>query len=123
MSPPFFSIKEGITMYKEIEIGNKKIGMLANGLSPVLFNRVFHADFFSLSSELGTGNEGATVDTFSKMGFIMAKQAEKKDLTKINEDQFWKWLEGFDPMDIPNAIIDIVDLYMSQTKGTATAKK
>ena len=121
MSPPFFQ-QEGI-MYKEIEIGNKKVGMLANGLSPILFNRVFHADFFSLSMNLGEGNEGATVDTFSKMGFIMAKQAEKKDLTKITEDEFFSWLEGFDPMDVPNAIRDIVDLYMTQTEGTAKAKK
>ena len=110
-------------MYKEIKIGNKEIGMMANGLSPILFNKVFHEDFFTRSSSMGEGNEGVTVDIFSKMGFIMAMQAAKKDLTKINENQYYKWLEDFDPMDIPNAIVDIVDVYMSQTEGTAKAKK
>ena len=39
-------------MYKEIKIGNKEIGMMANGLSPILFNKVFHDDFFNFHSYL-----------------------------------------------------------------------
>ena len=53
----------------------------------------------------------------------MAMQSADKDMKKINEGQFMAWLEQFDPMDIPNALPDILDFYQKQSKGTATAKK
>ena len=110
-------------MYGEVQIGERTIEMLANAATPYYYNQIFHADFFTESQDMGEANGGLTVSVFTKLAFIMAKQAEKKDMAKINEGQFIKWLSDFEPMDIPNAMPEIVDIYMGNTKGTASPKK
>lgn len=110
-------------MYGKINIGEKEVEMLANAATPYYYNQVFHEDFFEQSQDMNENTSGMTVGVFTKIAFIMAKQAEKKDMSKVNEGQFMKWLGDFEPMDLPNAIPDIVDLYMGNTKGTASPKK
>ena len=110
-------------MFGKITIGNKEIEMLATGGTPVYYNQIFHADFFTESQGMGEDNAGLTIDVFMRLAFIMAKQAEGKDMSKVNEGQFMKWLGDFEPMDLPNAMPQIVDFYMGQTQGTATPKK
>lgn len=110
-------------MFGEITIGEKTIEVKATGTTPVYYNQIFHADFFTESQVMGEGKEGLTIDVFTKLAFVMAKQAEGKDMTKVNESQFYKWLDEFEPMDLPNAMTEIVDFYMSNTKGTAKPKK
>lgn len=108
-------------MYGTIKIGNKDVEMIANGATPFWFNQIFHEDFFTEASKLG--EDGVTANVFMRIAFVMAKQASVKDMKKVNEGQFMDWLAEFDPMDLPNALADIVDFYQSQTQGTATAKK
>lgn len=107
-------------MFKEVTIGDKEIEMLANGATPFWFRQVFSEDFFT---EVQTTDDGKTVELFTKVGFIMAKQAKGADMKKVNVGQFMKWLEDFAPMDFPDAVPAIVDLYMSQTKETSKPKK
>ena len=110
-------------MYGKITIGEKEVEMLANAATPYYYNQVFHEDFFEQSQKMNENTSGMTVEVFTKIAFIMAKQAEKKDMSKVNEGQFMKWLGDFEPMDLPNAMPEIVDLYMGNKAGTATPKK
>lgn len=107
-------------MFREVTIGDKKIEMLANGATPFWYREVFSADFFT---DAQTTDDAKTVELFTKVGFIMAKQAKGADMKKVNVGQFMKWLEDFAPMDFPDATPDIVALYMAQTKETSKPKK
>lgn len=109
-------------MYGKIKIGEKETAMAANAATPFWFNQIFHEDFFVLSQKVTEGNEGAAVDLFSKVGFIMAKQAEKADMRQLNMDSFIEWLEGFEAMDMAIASAEIAVFYSGQTKTQAKAK-
>ena len=108
-------------MLGTVKIGNQEIEMLANGATPFWFNQIFHEDFFTNATK-GL-DSGATANVFSRVGFVMMKQAEGADMKKVNEGQFMAWLAEFNPQDVPDAIADIVDLYMEQEKTTAKPKK
>lgn len=109
-------------MFGKIKIGAKEVGMAANAATPFYFNQIFHDDFFVESQKVTDGNEGAAVNLFSKVGFIMAKQAEKADMGKLNMDAFIEWLEGFEAMDMALAAADIAMFYSGQTKTKAKPK-
>ena len=109
-------------MFGNVKIGEKETAMAANAATPFWFNQIFHEDFFVLSQQVTEGNEGAAVDLFSKVGFIMAKQAEKADMRKLNMDSYIEWLEEYEAMDMAIASSDIALLYSGQTQTTAKAK-
>jgi hypothetical protein len=50
----------------------------------------------------------------------MAKQAEKADMGKLNEEVFFEWLEGFGSMAFVNNAEDILNIYTESTETTAT---
>lgn len=109
-------------MFGNIKIGENETAMVANGATPFYFNQVFGDDFFVMSQAVTEGNEGAAVDLFAKVGYIMTKQAENADMRTLNIDGYIKWLEGFEPMDMAIASADIALLYSGQTKTTTKAK-
>ena len=58
-----------------------------------------------------------------KLAYVMAKQAEKADMTKLNNDTFMKWLEDFETTDFFEVTDDILNLYSGQMSTTSEAKK
>lgn len=110
-------------MKTTITIGNKDTELVANAATPFYFTQVFNEDFFVRSQEVTDGNEGAAVDLFSKMGYIMAKQAEGANMKKLSIDDYVNWLEGYEAMDLAIATGDIAMFYSGQTTPTAKPKK
>lgn len=107
-------------MYKEVVIGDKKIPMMANALTPKRAYEFFHEDFLGyLGQEL---QQGQILNLAEKLGFIMAKRAENADMTKVQESDFDTWLEGFELGDLMEASADIVGLFVSTTKGSVAPK-
>lgn len=108
-------------MYKDVTIGSKTIGMLANGFSPYLYKICFREDFLKKVQE-----PNPDPDLFVKMGFIMAKQAEEKDiskLTRLDVDAFYKWVSSFDdPMDPLLATNEISTIYFKQAGASSVPK-
>ena len=109
-------------MFGIVQIGGKDIEMVANAASPYRFKQIFREDFLKRAIETN-GNDAESVDLFVKMGFIMAKQAEKADFSKINEDTFLAWLEDFEPSDAQMAAGEIANIYMGNTETKSTPKK
>lgn len=109
-------------MYGIVMIGGKGVEMVANAASPYRFKQIFREDFLKRAIETN-GDETASVDLFVKMGFIMAKQAEKADFDKLNEDSFFEWLEGFEPSDVQIAAGEIANIYAGNAETKATPKK
>lgn len=106
-------------MFKTLNIDGKEIEFSANAATPFRYRQVFHKDLLSiLGNEEKAQNEG--VEAVTELAFIMAKQAEKADMGKLNEDVFFEWLEGFGSMAFVNNAEDILNIYMESTETTAT---
>lgn len=52
----------------------------------------------------------------------MARQAEKADLSKLSENDFYLWLEQFDAADYLDALDQIADVYTSSSKSKVDPK-
>lgn len=112
-------------MYKIVNIGTQAIPMLANGATPYRFKQVFHMDLLKFFSEVDNGKNGngEVAGVVEQLGFIMAAQAEKRDMNRIDISEFYEWLEAFEPTDLIRAGEEIMSVYASNIKQTSTAKK
>lgn len=89
---------------------NTKRGLTANGLSPVLFRRVFKKDFLTARIEAQKAN-GGMVELYGEMAFIMAMQYDGGDLSKLTENDYFEWLAGLNAADIENNVDVIHAIY------------
>lgn len=106
-------------MFKTVEIDGKGIELAANAATPFRYKQVFHKDLLTiLGNEERAETEG--VEAVTELAFIMAKQAEKADMTKLTYDEFLSWLEDFSAMAFIEGAEDIMNVYMESAKGTAT---
>ena len=114
-------------MFKEVKIGDKTVGMVANGATPIRYRMVFGKDIISEFQGVEEGDTGRVSNSISELAFIMAMESEAKDgkihLEKLNQDAFVKWLEQFEPLDIALASEDIIDVYMGNQVITSESKK
>lgn len=106
-------------MYGKVTIGKKEVEMVANAATPYRYQQIFHEDY--LKKVMGK-EETEPNDFFAKMGFVMAMQAAKKDMSKLNEESFFKWLEGFEPSDVYAAAGDIAEVYNGNLEGDVDPK-
>lgn len=113
-------------MEKVIKIGTKDVALSANAATPIRFRNIFGKDLLTIVSE-GTSPEGIDMKVASEvapeLAFIMAKSAEKADMTKLNEDKMIEWLEQFEPMDLINATDGIFSVYFGDSETEVEAKK
>lgn len=106
-------------MYGKITIGGKEVELVANAATPYRYQQIFHEDYLKKV----TGKEEADPnDFFTKIGFVMAMQAAKKDLSKVNVETFYKWLEEFEPSEVFAAAGDIADVFNGEAAGTVDPK-
>lgn len=113
-------------MIKDVKIGDQTVAMAANAATPIRFATVFHEDPMRGLDELQKGGEadaGRATSLIMKLGYVMAMTAEKKDLTKLSEDDFVEWLEGFELQDFMEATNDIVAVYLGNKKMLSSSKK
>lgn len=113
-------------MEKVIKIGTKDVTLAANAATPIRFRNIFGKDLLTMISE-GTSSEGVDMKVASEvapeLAFLMAKTAEKADMTKLNEDKLLEWLEQFDAMDVINATEQIFQVYFGDSETEVEAKK
>ena len=106
-------------MFKTLTVGEKELEFKATAATPFRFKTVFHKDLLQiLGNEEKAEKEG--VETVTELAYIMTKQAEGADMSKLNEEDFFNWLDGFGAMDFINSAEDILNIYMESTVGTAT---
>lgn len=109
-------------MYQVIKIGEKDVEMVANAATVYRYKQIFHEDYFVRIN--AKDNDGfSNLEIFTRMGFVMAMQAEKKNMAKLNEENFFEWLEQFNPMDVNLAVDAIARLLNGSSEGTADPKK
>ena len=104
-------------MFKTLNIDGKEVDFSANAATPFRYRQIFHKDLLSILGNEKAQNEG--VEAVTELAFIMAKQAEKADMGKLNEEVFFEWLEGFGSMAFVNNAEDILNIYMESTETTS----
>ena len=105
-------------MFAKVKIGETEVELSANAATPFRFKQVFHKDIFSVfGNEQKAEQEG--FETIAQLTYVMAKSAEKADMSKLNEEEFISWLEGFEPMDFVNSAEEILNAYMGNTVTSA----
>lgn len=113
-------------MFKEIKIGDITVPMLANGATPLRYKMIFGKDLMT-EFQGATDDSAKALNSLPELAFIMAKAAEAKegktDLNLLNASMYLEWLEQFDPMDIPMASDEIVNLYTGNMATKSEPKK
>lgn len=106
-------------MFKTLTIDGKELAFAANAATPFRFKQTFNKDlFFVLGNEKRAEEDG--LETIMQLAFIMAKQAEKADMTTLDENQFIEWLEGFSGMAFVDHAEEILNVYLDSTTATST---
>lgn len=114
-------------MIREVTIGDKKVPMLAVASVNVYYKRIFREDALEMLSGDDSITVASRVDFIQRMGFIMAKLAEskqagKREIMQLNEDDYIEWLDDFDNGALIEATGEISALYMGQQAPTSKAK-
>ena len=94
--------------------------MAANAATVYVYRQIFQEDFLK---EAQAKEPDPTI--FQKIGFVMAMQAEKKDigdLMKLTQKDFFVWLSQFGPMDLLECSNEIMNLYLGQGKQLSVPK-
>lgn len=109
-------------MYKEIQIGEKTIGLKATASTTYRFKQVFKRDILKVMMDT-SGAQQAEEDDIMRLAYIMAMSARGDDMSKLNEDSYIGWLDQFDPMDLFIAQEDILEVFQGNRKTEETQKK
>lgn len=105
-------------MFKTVMIEGKELELLANAATPFRFKQVFHKDLFAVFTNAEKAEEEG-FEAVTELAYIMARQAEKADMNKLNEDDFMSWLEGFGSMAFAEAAEDILNVYTDSAVSSA----
>ena len=109
-------------MFKEIRIGEQTLPMQATASTTYRFKQVFKRDILKVMMDT-TGKYEAEEDDVMKLAYIMAMAAEGQDMSKLNEDTYIGWLDGFDPMDLYIAQEEIMSVFQGNKVTEETQKK
>lgn len=105
--------------------GGKEVKLAANAATPFRFKQLFGKDLLRLFND-SSKNESEMVDladTITELAFIMNSQAEGKDMNRLSLDEFYSWLEDYEPMDFIVKSQEVVKVYLSSTQVSAESKK
>lgn len=106
-------------MYKKITVDGKELELAANAATPFRFRQVFQKDLLRIFGNEKTA-EAEGIEAVSELAYIMNKQAEKTDMSKLNYEGFLTWLEGFSSMAFIEASEDILNVYIGSQNTTST---
>lgn len=109
-------------MYKEIQIGEKTIGLKATASTTYRFKQVFKRDILKVMMDT-SGAQQAEEDDVMRLAYIMAMSARGEDMSKLNDDSYIGWLDQFDPMDLFVAQEDILEVFQGNRRTEETQKK
>lgn len=105
--------------------GGKEVKLAANAATPFRFKQLFNKDLlriFNDSSKDETEMIGLA-DTVTELAFIMNSQAEGKNMNTLSMDEFYSWLEEYEPMDFIVKAQEIINVYLSSTQISVESKK
>lgn len=112
-------------MYNEVKIGTKIVPMLSMASVDVYYRNIFHEDPIKLQATANP-DAGDMINFVQRMGFVMAKFAalkDRKQMLSLTENDYLEWLDGFERMELMEALGDVQNTYNGQMVTTSEAKK
>lgn len=106
-------------MYREVQIGDKSVALLANGATPIRYKQIFSKDIIA---EFADAEKEVNIEFVAPLTYVMAKQAAG-EIATASRDDFYEWLESFEAMDITMAAKEILEVYTKNLKGSSVSKK
>lgn len=105
-------------MKRTITIDGKEITFVANAKTPLFYQQWIGEDLLVIMPKLQkTSTPSATLDVFSKLAYVMARQADP-EVGELDE-----WLDQFGIFSLYNALPQLTDMWGVENKTTVTAKK
>jgi len=118
-----------------VTIGKTDILMTANAATEIRYQMIFNSDiltvFFKLYKDMGETLNFTNADMdlineavgiASRLAFVMAKAAEKADMTRLSIDDYIEWLEQFETMDLLGSSGKIFKFWLGQRATKVTSK-
>lgn len=110
-------------MQKTIKIGEREVALRPSAATPYRYTNVFHENFFTaIESVMKTEDGLDSMETVSKLCYIMAMQAEGADMNALNEQTFEEWLDQYSFMELSNALGDVLEVYTDSAKTNVAPK-
>ena len=105
--------------------GGKEVKLAANAATPFRFKQLFGKDLLRIfnDSSKDESEQIGLADTVTELAFIMNSQAEGRDMNRLSMDEFFTWLEEYEPMDFVIKAQEVIEVYISSTQVSAEAKK
>ena len=113
-------------MTKNITLeGGKELKLAANAATPFRFKQLFGDDLLRLFQESTENKEKEITlsETVTQLAFIMNRQAEGVNMNTLSLDEFYAWLENYEPMEIVLVGQEIINTYLSSAQTSVVAKK
>ena len=110
-------------MYAEVKLGKQTVPMLANAATSIRYKQVFKKNLFKYLN--GSEPQENQTEAVQELAFIMAMSAQGADMMKLNQEEFLKWLERFEGIDLvtEDAINKIIDVFQGNQMTGSEAKK
>ena len=113
-------------MTKNITLeGGKELKLAANAATPFRYKQLFGDDLLRIFQESTESKEKEITlsETVTQLAFIMNRQAEGVNMNTLSMDEFFTWLENFEPMEIVLVGQEIINTYLSSAQTSVVAKK
>ena len=111
-------------MQKTVKIGETDVMMRSSAATAIRYRNIFHGDIMKELMEMDPEKmDAAVIEKIQKLGYVMARSAERADMTRLTEDDYMIWLDQFDTIDIMRASKDILMLYLGNKLSSSELKK
>lgn len=133
MACPFFVFKRKETMFTTIKMimadgSQKDFEFVSNGMTQYRYRQLTGQDLMKTLTKLMNRDrddvgEDADFSCIDKLAYVMNMSANKADMSKINQDTFFEWIEQFDSSNSIKIYSDIINAYFGTKKSTSEPKK
>lgn len=111
-------------MQKSVKIGETDVMMRSSAATAIRYRNTFHEDIMKeLMAFDPEKMDAIVIEKIQKLGYIMARSAERADMTALTEDDYLEWLDQFETMDMARASKDILMLYLGNKLSSSELKK
>ena len=111
-------------MQKAVKIGEIDVMMRSSAATAIRYRNTFHEDIMQTLMNMDPEKmDAAVIEKIQKLGYVMARSAERADMTRLTEDDYMAWLDQFETIDIAQASKDILMLYLGNKLSSSELKK
>ena len=117
-------------MYEKILIGEKEMEFKASAATPILYKKLFKDDLFLRFNSIAqieskVEKSAEMTEVVSGLGYVMnceATMTADELFSKLNTEQFYKWLLEIEPNALAEKSVEIIQLYKGNQKTENKSK-